>query len=91
LTASIKSLTRLVSIRGDQPQLFWKRPRISRISPRRIEHQESSENLEHPLDSATVSQQDVEIARRDSCDFAALTILLGIKGFTGRHDGSRFD
>ncbi len=56
-----------------------------------IGRQESSANLEHPLDSATVSQKDLEIDRRDSCDFAALTILLGIKGFTGRHDGSRFD
>jgi hypothetical protein len=61
--------------------LFWKRSELVRMLARLVGRQASSENLEHPLDSATVSQQDVEIARRDSCDFAALTILLGIKGF----------
>jgi hypothetical protein len=55
---------------------FWKRSKLMRISARLVECQESSDNLEHPLDSASVSQQDVENRCRDSCDFAALTILL---------------
>jgi hypothetical protein len=46
----------------------------------RDERQEFSANKEQPVDSTAVSQQDIEIGRHGSFDFAAVTILFEHKG-----------